>query len=281
MYAMYSSGSIKWKYTTGGTVNSAPVIDSNGIVYFGSTDSNIYAIYPSGSVVWSYFTNAPISSSPAIGTNGTIYFGVSNGALYALNTDGIPLWITQTPGLFDIASPMVGPDGSLYIGSYFDDHSMYSISSSGSIRWQFVTNGQVDCTAALTPSGNIVFNLYNLPQVYSLTSSGSLNWIYTITAVSSSSPVVDYNGIIYVACDRLFALTSYGSLVWETLISLYPLQPVIASDGLLYAGSGTTVYTVGTLLSTVTPSKLPLEGLQTESAYPKFKGNNMNTVSMM
>jgi hypothetical protein len=62
------------------------------------------------------------------------------------------------------------------------------------------------------------------------------------------------------------------------LVNIYSQTPVISSSGIIYAGSGSTVYGVGTLLSTITPSLLPSKGLEVGGASVKFKGNLKNTV---
>ena len=38
-----ATGKVKWKYPTGGKVQSSPLV-LDGLVYFGSRDSNVYAL---------------------------------------------------------------------------------------------------------------------------------------------------------------------------------------------------------------------------------------------
>ena len=90
-------GTVKWSYTTGGSVYSSPAIGSDGTVYVGSHDYNLYAINPDGTVKWSYTTGNIVWSSPAIGSDGTVYIGSQDDKLHAINPNGTLKW-TYTNG---------------------------------------------------------------------------------------------------------------------------------------------------------------------------------------
>src|ERR1700759_5076468 len=67
-----NSPSVKWKFRTGGYVNSSAAIDGNRI-YFGSADSNLYCLdINSGAVNWKFKTGGAVGSSPAI-EKGIVY----------------------------------------------------------------------------------------------------------------------------------------------------------------------------------------------------------------
>jgi hypothetical protein len=276
--ALYTTGSLKWAISLDDIVESSPALGSNGIIYVGSTNYNFYAIYPSGTIKWSYYMYSGVTSSAAIGNNGTIYVGTNGGVLYALTSSAELLWATQTPGQFYSTSPSIGPDGSIYIGSSFDDHSLYAFSITGSIKWVFVSDGIIYSTPSITPNNEIVFNGYSDDYVYCLTSYGSLIWRFATYSYSGSSPTIGSNGIIYVGADSLYAIYPFGSLQWKTLINLYPQTPIISRDGIIYVAAGFTVYTVGTLLSTLSPSTLPYRGLELKSSCPKFQNGLKNSV---
>jgi outer membrane protein assembly factor BamB len=84
-----NNGTLKWRYQTGGAVDSSPAIRSDGTIYFGSDDDSIYALTSNGTLKWKYqtgnsgFANA-VFSSPAIGPGGTIYIGSNGHNLYAI-----------------------------------------------------------------------------------------------------------------------------------------------------------------------------------------------------
>ena len=81
LYAINPDQSLKWRFSTRGDIRSAPVIGTDGIIYFGSEDGSLYAVNPDGSLNWSLTTEGEVRSSPAIGANGVIYFAsnLSNG----------------------------------------------------------------------------------------------------------------------------------------------------------------------------------------------------------
>jgi len=50
-FFFFVSGSLKWKYQTGGSLNSAPVVGPHGTIYVGSCDYFLYAISPDGEMI--------------------------------------------------------------------------------------------------------------------------------------------------------------------------------------------------------------------------------------
>ena len=73
--AYWPDGTLKWRFGTGGQVNSSPAIGANGTIYVGSDDGNLYAINPDGTLDWKFSTGTYVDSSPVIDSNGIIYFG--------------------------------------------------------------------------------------------------------------------------------------------------------------------------------------------------------------
>jgi outer membrane protein assembly factor BamB len=281
LYALDLFGSIKWAYGTGGAIYSSPTISNNGIVYFGSTDNNLYAISSTGSIIWSYYMFSSIYSAPSISTNGTIYVGTYNGILYAMNPDGLIDWQFATlTGSFQYSSPVIGPDGSIYIGSASADNNLYAFSKTGSLKWTYNTFASINTSPALTPVGDIIVFSYNNQYIYCIKPNGTLVWRYSISSYATTQPVVGADGTIYISSDQLYALHPTGSLKWTSLTSVYPQTPVISSSGIIYTCSYTTVYAVGTLLSTQSPSLLPSNSLLQSSSISKFKISLGNTVDI-
>jgi len=83
LYAINSDGTLKWKFETGGSVDSSPAIGSDGTIYVGS-GNYIYAVNPNGSTFTRFETGGSVDSSPAIGSDGTIYVGSVDNCLYAI-----------------------------------------------------------------------------------------------------------------------------------------------------------------------------------------------------
>src|SRR5439155_22971134 len=120
-YAVHAATSaLKWKFATGGERRfaakhlhgsepatemmpdpfdfflSSPVV-SDGVVYFGSSDTNVYALdAATGAVKWKFKTAEVVHSSPAL-ANGTLFVGSWDTYLYALDAaSGKEKWRFKT-----------------------------------------------------------------------------------------------------------------------------------------------------------------------------------------
>ena len=131
---------LRWKYTTGGPVDSSPAV-ADGVVYVGSfyPDNSVYALNAStGARLWSYTTSDAVHSSPAV-AHGVVYVGSFDGNVYALNVGtGALLWKHTTGGGVD-SSPAVA-NGVVYVGSY--DGNLYALNASTGTRlWKYAIIG--------------------------------------------------------------------------------------------------------------------------------------------
>ncbi len=68
--------------------------------------------------------------------------GCFSGNLDALNPNGTLLW-TYPTGSYIEGSPVIGPDGTIYVGSYNDN--LYAINPNGTLKWKYNTGGQLFC----------------------------------------------------------------------------------------------------------------------------------------
>jgi len=73
MYAIdATTGARLWRFQTSAPIESAAAV-ANGVVYFGSDDTNIYALDArTGAVLWKYATTGPVIWPPAV-VNGMLY----------------------------------------------------------------------------------------------------------------------------------------------------------------------------------------------------------------
>src|SRR5579884_2358741 len=114
-----TSSSPIWTFVTNATQpsRSTPAI-ANGLAVFGDDDQNVYGVSTTGhTATWVFKTAGPVSGSPAIATgNNMIYIGSQDGNVYALDTNGNQKWAYAT-GTPILASPALGNDHSLWIGS--------------------------------------------------------------------------------------------------------------------------------------------------------------------
>ena len=127
LYSLNPNGSLNWIFKTGGPIYSSPVIENDGTIYIGSFDNKLYSISQDGLLKWSF--TAEIYSSPIIDNKGNIYLLTYDGILLAIDSSGILKWnytINSNPFDYQGSSPIIGSDGTLYVGS--NSGSFYAFS---------------------------------------------------------------------------------------------------------------------------------------------------------
>ena len=137
--ALNPDGTEKWRFHTGAKCSNA-AIGADGTVYFsaGQDLGNVYALNPvTGAQLWksaSLFGEAQISTAPAVGADGTIYVRMGS-RVYALNPDdGSEKCDIYSMGYGPWSSPVISPDGTLYLG-----RGAGGTSTTGYI-WAVITN---------------------------------------------------------------------------------------------------------------------------------------------
>jgi outer membrane protein assembly factor BamB/fibronectin type 3 domain-containing protein len=224
-----------WEFATGGSCFSSPAVDTNGTLYFGSTDRKMYAVYPNGTKKWEFKTNNVISASPTVDTNGTIYFGSQDFRFYALYPNGTKKWDYLT-GDIVYASPTVAPNGMVYVGSH--DKKFYAFYPNGTKKWEFLTGNQIWSSAAIDQNGTVYFGS-NDGKLYSVYPNGTMKWSFTTGNAVKASPAIGPDGTIYFGSEdqKEYALFPNGTKRWE-----YPTghllfsSTAIGKDGVLYFG---------------------------------------------
>ncbi|MBU1628095.1 PQQ-binding-like beta-propeller repeat protein, partial [bacterium] len=203
-YALNPEGSEIWIFKTAGSISNSPAIDDNGTIYVGSEDQNLYAINSNGTEKWRFKTEWDVFSSPAIGDDGTIYFGggrlniYSDGKIYqgpqlfALNPDGSEQWRFLT-GYNIKSSPIIGADGTLYIGSWVFDPAqggymnygyLYAVNPDGTEKWRYETSAAVDTIPIIDSDGTIYFSAFYVPTPKEYTCESCFYAVSDINQVS-------------------------------------------------------------------------------------------------
>jgi outer membrane protein assembly factor BamB len=145
-----------------------PVV-AGGTVYVGSFDDHLYALNTSDlspKTGFPFLAAGNVQSTPFIDSNGTLYFGsdihdpfTDNQNVNALYSDGTVKWRYSTDNKDVRGTPLVRPDGSVYIGSF--NSNLYAINQFAvpkslkdkSITYETGSVGGVTVTAG-TPSEN-------------------------------------------------------------------------------------------------------------------------------
>lgn len=174
------------------------------------------------------------------------------------------------------AQPVIGEDGTIYVGSH--DHHLYAISPEGEVRWRRDLGGPIYSTAALADgrlyvgsdadhlfcvdaeSGEVVWHLRTDddadtgvaiapdgslvlgagPDVLSVDREGHVRWRFRTGLKVFTTPAIDEDGTVYVGSqdDHLYAIAPDGRMRWR-----YHARddvdgsPAIGDDGTIYFGS--------------------------------------------
>lgn len=142
LYALAPDGTRKWEFPSNGAIWSTPVVGADGTVYFSSHDTNFYALDPNATdenrVKWKSPLNATTLSSAAVRGDGVVIVAVDGGRVIAFEPlDGAKRWEfrSNTDDALADASPLVAPDGSIYVGLL--DGYLYKLAGNGSPLSQF------------------------------------------------------------------------------------------------------------------------------------------------
>jgi len=237
-----------WRFKTGGRVRSSPTVFRNRIV-FTSDDGIVYTLGRDGGLLASgqlgTFAQTPSSSRSAatIAANGRYYIGSPLGALVASTLpDGTPGWQFKTGGPIQ-SSPVIGPDGTIYVGS--DDNRLYAITdsnASGVLKWSFATGGPVESSPAIGANGTIYVGSDD-DSLYAVNPDGTEKWAFGTGGAVRSSPAIGSDGTIYFGSEdgKVYAVTDNGSSAsakWTlTTGASVRASPSIGADGTVYVGS--------------------------------------------
>lgn len=272
LYAIYSNGTLKWSYHTGGV--SAITIDPDGTIYVKEYFGTEYAFNPNGTLKWNTKEVTVDTGFRTIGNDGIIYV-VVNGLLYAYNPDKTLKWQFGTETAYGLklntlsGTPVIGPDGTIYITGrynvvYLDEAigviiatqlcKLYAINPDGTLKWTYDT-GFKGTDPVIGPDGTVYLGInrhaFEHPdgtKLYALNPDGTLKWTYKIEDPSLVAKISAINiakdGTLhfgtYGADWTFYALNSNGTLKWKytTINYGYINSPgIIGADGTIYFGS--------------------------------------------
>lgn len=158
-------------------------------------------------------------------------------------------WRVQTEKPIS-GSPVVGPDGTIYVGSH--DGRLYAVSPEGQVKWKFQTGDRIWGTPAVASDGTVYIGSDD-DHVYAVDgATGKEKWRYRtgtcaeptgfgpvgVRCDADGGPTLGPEGTLYVGADGVYALWPDGTLRWK-LATAEPVRaaPALAEDGTIYAAS--------------------------------------------
>jgi outer membrane protein assembly factor BamB len=152
---------------------SSPVV-VDGVVYFGSGDTNIYALdSASGQLKWKFKTGDVVHASPAV-VDGKLYVGSWDSYFYALDAkSGKEIWRFKTGedaeihNQVGIQSSAAVADGVVYFGCR--DSNFYAVdAATGKERWKFNNKGSWVIGSPAVANGKVYFGTSDTALFYAL-----------------------------------------------------------------------------------------------------------------
>jgi outer membrane protein assembly factor BamB len=139
-----------------------------------------------------------------------------------------------------ISSPVLGPDGTIYLGSVIEDtrhpeHFITAVNPDGTIKWRFGTgwwDTQTQSSPALGADGRIYVGAQD-GYLYALNPNGTLAWRFAASSPVQQHPVVGADGTVYIGMDGLlYAFNPSGAVLWTADLGYsLPGGPALAPDG--------------------------------------------------
>ena len=250
-----------WSYKTGSSVESSPVIGTDGTIYVGSHDGYFYAFNKDGSVKWKVKLTEPsydarwniskaIMASPAIAKDGTIYINTASGQLHTLNPDGTEKWRFPIKWSNDFWNgPNVGQDGTIYIGTArFEGKSegsgLYALNPDGTKKWFSPEPSGVTIVPSVTDDGMVISGaanpMDNKGKIIALSLDGEKKWEFVLEQWLEGPAAIGPDGTIFSGSKEgyVYALNSNGTEKWKFKTGDgISAMPTIGSDGNVYIGS--------------------------------------------
>lgn len=151
-----------------------------------------------------------------------------------------PVWSYQT-GARVFASPVVGHEGTIYVGSL--DGQFVALSHDGSLKWRY-SAGQKVYPSALVTGTSVIFGTHQR-ELVSLSLEGQPRWKLPLQDVVDASATLGPDGRIYVAANGAYAVDLLGRLHWHRPTASHVRgAPAIHPSGLVIIGT-----TAGSLIA--------------------------------
>ncbi len=152
-------------------------------------------------------------------------------------------WKAKTGGEI-WAQPVIGHDGTVYVGSF--DHRFYAITSSGRIKWSVDLGDLIYSTALLARGGRIYVGSDD-DRFYCLSRRGKVRWSLRTSEVerptsafdADTSPAPGPDGSVYFASGpHVYRVGDDGAVLWRYSVGDKVFSsPAVDENGTVYFGA--------------------------------------------
>jgi outer membrane protein assembly factor BamB len=133
------------------------------------------------------------------------------------------VWTFHT-GARIFASPAIGPDGTIYVGSV--DGTFNAVSSAGQLLWSYAASAPIFSSAAVSDAGHVYVGCDD-GTFLAFHPSGRVLWSDRREHAFDASPVIGDDGTVYMGGDGLLAYTPRGGLRWRARTAGHVFSPPV------------------------------------------------------
>lgn len=216
MQILDSDFSDRFDIAVGGEIRSVSSISPDTTLYLASSDRVVYSFDHRGIPLWDTPLGGELQATPTIDSQrNLIYVGVSNSNLFALNnSSGNVVWS------YRLENPITQP-GVIVAGRY-----LLVVTEEGEASY-FDLDGNI-VNQELSPIGTVDIN----DQVVAAPAVDNESFIYVTT---------DTGKLIKIEFQE--DLPNFGQMIWETQATTsFKTSPVIGYDGTIYVGGDNSIF---------------------------------------
>ncbi len=147
-------------------------------------------------------------------------------------------WSHVTSDSIWYSSPVVGPDGTIYVANLAGD--LMALRDAGNVRWTLSGLGSFRYSTPAVASDGTIYIGSSDGRLYAVNPGGTIRWTFTAGSPIKTSPNIATDGTIYFGADngKLYAVRPDSTLRWtyqtaDTIRS----SPAIGPDGTIFFGS--------------------------------------------
>lgn len=189
-------GNLQWKYSEAEKRFIASGLLVDDLILMPSADGKLYAMTSEGTLAWKFDQSSEALWAQPVYDGEKVYLASMDHSMYALEVSAKnvrQVWSVDLGGAM-VASPALGEDGNLYVGTM--THELVSVSPSGKVLWRFETQGAV-WASPVVHEGQVMFGDLS-GTIYALNASnGNIEWTVTVDGPVIGSGALLEDGVAF------------------------------------------------------------------------------------